>query len=355
MKKMNGLTMAVLLTALLISFFHARQSCSAGTEGDGVYVVKPGDSLSGIAGETLGDVKRWEEILRANPQVTDPTMIFPGDTLAIPGTGQSVEVVPDPPDSLPVEVVEAPPSETIAPEEVTEGQEGTAMDGDTPAPKEEEPPPSPVTFGRYHSAGYIAKELPEAAIISSLKEQVIIGEGHEVLISTPAVEGRVFTVVRPTVEVYHPQSGEYLGWVIKVVGRAVVACAGSETSRAIIDISYQSIQIGDLLVPFDENDTFDGHLPEKPGRCLVEGGGEGIILASQENLIANTEGDIVFLDKGLSDGVTPGAALTVYRQVGEHRELLGQALVLRSQPQTSTVLLTSNEREMAVSERVLLR
>lgn len=50
-----------------------------------VYVVQAGDSLSKIAKEVYGDAMRYTEIFEANkPMLTDPDLIFPGQTLRIP-------------------------------------------------------------------------------------------------------------------------------------------------------------------------------------------------------------------------------------------------------------------------------
>ncbi len=50
------------------------------------YTVKPGDSLSKIAKEVWGDMKRWPEIFEANrDQIKDPNMIKVGQKLRIPG------------------------------------------------------------------------------------------------------------------------------------------------------------------------------------------------------------------------------------------------------------------------------
>jgi nucleoid-associated protein YgaU len=51
----------------------------------GVYEVKPGDSLSKIARNTLGDPNRYNEIFRENSdQLSDPDKIQPGQRLKIP-------------------------------------------------------------------------------------------------------------------------------------------------------------------------------------------------------------------------------------------------------------------------------
>jgi nucleoid-associated protein YgaU len=49
------------------------------------YTVKPGDTLSKIAGETLGKAGAYMEIFNANrDQLTDPDKIKPGQVLKIP-------------------------------------------------------------------------------------------------------------------------------------------------------------------------------------------------------------------------------------------------------------------------------
>lgn len=48
------------------------------------YTVQAGDTLSKIAARELGSASRWPEILRANPEITDPRRIRPGMQLALP-------------------------------------------------------------------------------------------------------------------------------------------------------------------------------------------------------------------------------------------------------------------------------
>jgi nucleoid-associated protein YgaU len=49
------------------------------------YVVKPGDTLSKIAKELLGDASSYTEIFNANrDQLNDPNVIRPGQVLKIP-------------------------------------------------------------------------------------------------------------------------------------------------------------------------------------------------------------------------------------------------------------------------------
>lgn len=49
------------------------------------YTVKKGDTLSAIAKRELGNAARWPEIHRLNPDIEDPNLIHPGQTLRLPG------------------------------------------------------------------------------------------------------------------------------------------------------------------------------------------------------------------------------------------------------------------------------
>ncbi|HEV2374847.1 MAG TPA: LysM peptidoglycan-binding domain-containing protein [Streptosporangiaceae bacterium] len=52
------------------------------------YSVQPGDTLSGIAVRYYGRAGEWHRIYRANrSEVSDPNLIFPGETLRIPRGG----------------------------------------------------------------------------------------------------------------------------------------------------------------------------------------------------------------------------------------------------------------------------
>lgn len=49
------------------------------------YTIQPGDSLSKIAKEKLGNANAWKKIFDANTDVIkDPDKIFPGQVIKIP-------------------------------------------------------------------------------------------------------------------------------------------------------------------------------------------------------------------------------------------------------------------------------
>lgn len=61
----------------------ARETLASGQQ---VYKVKPGDTLSGIARDRLGNMRRWPEIWEANRgRIADPNLIDIGWELVLPG------------------------------------------------------------------------------------------------------------------------------------------------------------------------------------------------------------------------------------------------------------------------------
>jgi nucleoid-associated protein YgaU len=50
-----------------------------------MYTVKPGDTLSKIAKDQLGDANKYPELFEANrPMLSDPNKIYPGQVLRVP-------------------------------------------------------------------------------------------------------------------------------------------------------------------------------------------------------------------------------------------------------------------------------
>ena len=69
----------------IVADIKATGASAAGSAGEGTYTVKPGDTLSKIAKQMLGDSNAYTEIFNANrDQLSDPNKIQPGQVLKIP-------------------------------------------------------------------------------------------------------------------------------------------------------------------------------------------------------------------------------------------------------------------------------
>lgn len=313
------------------------------------YIVRPGDTLSGIAGQLLGDAKRWPELLEANPQIIDPAVIYPGDTIVLPGSGEPEGMAADAADDAYPPLPVAPPEPPVA-----EPPPVAAEPVDPQLPVEIVRAKPTINKNTYMSAGFISTELPQDFIVSSLDTHLLLVTGDEVFLSIAAEEGAAFTVLRPVKEVHHPVSGEFLGWVLKVVGWAEVTCAGERNSRAVLSNTVDTVSVGDLVIPFDPEDVLEENI-RKPiqSKFCLEKGDTGYIVASQKNSISLIDGDIVFLDKGREAGVEPGQQFVVYKTLEpEGYQVIGIVQVLRSGSRTSTALVTYSMREISVSDTV---
>ncbi len=350
--KRTVLCLLAVLLAQPVFLLSPASVCEAGGGEENTYIVKSGDTLSGIAGELLGDEKKWSELLEANPQVTDPQLIFPGDALVVPGLpaekpadaiavsgGSEVEesekiVVEEPPE-LPVEVV--------TPADIEEVDASFAMK------------PIPFISSHYYRAsGYITTELPETSVVAAVANKISHGEGDEIFLGTVAEEGTMFTIVRPVRKVLHPRTQEDLGWLVRIMGWAEVNCPGEGTSRAMLRQTVDSIEIGDLALPFDPDDVLEKNTlgPRETTFCL-EKTEEGLIVATREPKYGHGEGDIVYLDRGANEGVKPGDMFVVYREViGGNVNVIGQLQVLRVGTRTSTAMVTHSMEEIELHDLV---
>ncbi len=333
--------------------------------GKKVYLVKPGDTLAGIAGKLFGDTTRWKEIWQANPQIRKPGLIFPGDTLVIGDAPPEValgvreKAVPQ----FQGAAASTVPPPVIAPQEFMTG-------------KWEQPEPEPIVLIQsvtgpanglpaltYEACGYITTELPTASILGSPDGRDAMSQYDTVFINRGDKDGltigQEFRIIRPVRRIRDPRSGVFLGWLVKVVGRFRTDCLQKETATGQIVQSFDYAGVGDRLEPYTPVTVPSDHYlsPKLAGPCLPSSTGtEARLLASQDDRDTIGEGDVVYLNRGQDSGIIPGMRLAVYRQglPGEKRGtyLVGELQVLLSQNATATALVTNSIYMISLNDRV---
>jgi len=352
------------------------------------YVVRNGDTLSKISGRVFGDVKRWREILKENPQVTNANLIFPGDILRVPvpetaaapaGTGRGLAaragaeagMVDAGPGFVRGEIVAAPAKTSDRGEgastvgSVVAPGAGTGIEAakDTAAalselPVEQMRPIAVISPALYRSAGYIAKQLPTIAIIASPDDRIILGTGDTAIINAAIAPGTRFTVVRAARRIFHPVTRESLGWLIRILGSAEVTCPGERTATVELSLMTDAASVGDYLVPIDPNDVLEQNVLAgklQPG-CIPAGACDGVIVAFNEDRQAVGEQELAYIDRGTGSGVAPGQRFTIYREVApEGRVAVGELQVLRTGVHTATALITTSFREVRVGNLLRTR
>ena len=314
--KKTTIGMGAVVVGLAMLTLSAVSAPAAERPGFETYVVRSGDTLSKISGRVFGDVKRWREILKENPQVTNANLIFPGDTLLVPvpetaapsgGTGGDWRRARAPRRSARRGLRFRAHRDRGGSRRDGRsgcGRRGSALmpqrrAGPEPAPKRGRmsPPRCPsrrwsgcdrphvVSPALYRSAGYIADKLPAIAIVASQDDRVLLGTDDAAIVNAPISPGTRFTVVRANRRVFHPVTGAYLGWLIRVLGSAEVTCRGERTSTVALRAMNDAASVGDYLVPIDPNDVLEQNVlagrvqPE----CIPAGARDGVIVAFNED------------------------------------------------------------------------
>ena len=373
MKKTTSGIGAVVTGLAILTLFVA-SAPAAERPGFETYVVRSGDTLSKISGRVLGDVKRWREILKENPQVTNANRIFPGDTLlvpiavtAAPAGGAGGGLVAGEGAAGMSGAGSAVPAQTLAAPAASGDQgagAGAASGAGTDTGAETgtlaaapEPPAAParavavVNPALYRSAGFIADRLPAIAIVASQDDRILLGTDDAAIVNQPIPSGTRFTVVRAERRIFHPVTHKDLGWLIRILGSAEVTCRGERTSTVALRAMNAAATVGDYLLPIDPNDVLEQNtLADKtqPG-CVPAGACDGMIVAFNEGRLITGEQEFAYIDRGTAAGVRPGQRFTIYREVvPEGRIAVGELQVLRASAQTSTALITTSVQEVQV-------
>lgn len=332
------------------------------------YVVRSGDTLAKISGRVFGDARRWREILKDNPQVTNANLIFPGDTLLVPvpetavsagetGGGLTARAGAD--------TGRSDADSGSVGTEVAASDQGTAESGAAAeagsrtgdeamaevAVAAPEPPIAVVSPALYRSAGYITDKLPPLAIVASQDDRILLGTNDAAIVNAPIAPGTLFTLVRANRRIFHPVTGAYLGWLVRILGSAEVTCRGERTSTVVLRTTNDAVGIGDYLLPIDPNDVLEQNVlaGKMQPECIPAGACDGVIVAFNEERDAVGEQELAYIDIGTAAGVTPGRRFTIYREFApEGRIPVGELQVLRTGVQTSTALITTSFREVQV-------
>jgi hypothetical protein len=219
-------------------------------------------------------------------------------------------------------------------------------------------PAATIPAALYRSAGYIADGLPAVAIVAAEDERELLATDDAAIENAPIAPGGTFAVVRVDRRVFHPLTGQYLGWLTRVLGTAEVTCRDLETSTIALRGMRDAAGVGDYLVALDPNDTLEENV--LPGRtlpeCVPPGPADGVIVAFDEDRLAVAEHDLVYLDQGTRSSAAPGRRYLVYRETGRGcRTAVGEIQVLRAREGTSTALVTSSLGAMLVGDLLRAR
>lgn len=192
-----------------------------------LHVVQKGDTLWSLCSKYFGDPWRWPRLWAANPLVTNPHWIFPGDIIRLGGSG----------------------GETPVP---FAGGDKSAKDSSRNFSSERLAALSSNAVV-LRQIGFIeAKDLAQAATVSgSREEKVMLIPGDQAYLrfpkDRPIRAGERYSVFETDTDhpVQDPVSGKVYGYLIKVRGDIVVdQIAGEDIARGTITDAVDTIERG---------------------------------------------------------------------------------------------------------------
>ena len=252
------------------------------------YVVKRGDTLWGIAKVFLRDPWFWPEIWQVNPQVQNPHLIYPGDTLRLVYIDGQPQIVLQRGDGVRVEPrVRSEPLDSAI----------TTI-------------PYATVAAFMSKPSVLDKEQIKAApyVLATRDLHVVMSEGDTVYargFSSPAELGSHYNVVRVGDALIDPDDHRLLGYDGVFTGSGHVTRQGDPTTLIMTESSRES-RAGDKLIAGGVDVPLD-FIPSAP---RVRTNGRIIAVADGVSIIGQYQ--VVVVNRGARDGLAPGNVLGVF-------------------------------------------
>jgi hypothetical protein len=252
------------------------------------YVVKRGDTLWGIASLFLRDPWLWPEVWYINPQVQNPHLIFPGDTLSLAyGADGRPQIV------------------------LTQGGSGARMD---PRLRTDPIDGAIPTIPYQAIAAFLSRpslltpeQVKDAPYVLAFRdEHEIAGTSNELYIRhLSATSNSRYSIVHVGDPLRDPDDGKVVGYEGIYTGTALVANTNGDVTKAVLVDSARETLRGDKVMATD-NDVPLNFQPMAPSSNVK---GQIIAVVDGTDLIGQFQ--IVAINRGLRDGLANGVVLAV--------------------------------------------
>ena len=252
------------------------------------YTVKRGDTLWGIASMYLKDPWLWPEVWIINPQVANPHLIYPGDTLAL-AYGANGEL-------------KGVQLEQAGALRLDPRLRSSALDTAIPTI-----PYTAIASFLSRPTVMTSDQIRDAPYVLAFRDMhEIAGSGIEVYIrNLAAPENARFAVMHVATPLRDPDDGKVVGYEGIYTATALVQRAGEPAKVVLIDPARETLR-GDRLIAADASDTpvnFTLRAPagEVHGRIIDVVGGTDLI----------GQYSVVVINRGQRHGLVPGNVLAV--------------------------------------------
>ncbi|MFK3799765.1 MULTISPECIES: LysM peptidoglycan-binding domain-containing protein [unclassified Pseudomonas] len=308
------------------------------------YTVVAGDTLWDISGKFLAQPWKWPQIWRANPQVHDPDLIYPGDTLNLIYVDGQPRIVVNRGESrgtikLSPRVRSTPIAEAI--------------------------PTIPLgainAFLLNNRIMDTAKQFDDAPyVVAGNGERVLSGAGDRIYARGQFSPEHVsYGIFRKGKTYYDPDTNAVLGINADDIGSGEIVASEGDIGTVQMQRSTEEVRLGDRLFVSEERAINSTFTPSEPKQDI-----NGVIIDVPRGVTQIGEFDVVTLDRGKLDGLAEGNVLAIYktgekvrdRVTGEQikipDERSGLLMVFRTYDRLSYAMVLHATRSLAVNDKV---
>ena len=303
------------------------------------YVVQKGDTLWDISAMFLRDPWFWPEIWYANPQVTNPHLIFPGDVLTLVYLEGQPRIM------------------------LERGRTGVRLQ---PQVRVEPLEDAILTIPYDRIAAFLSRpKVLDASTVDSAPYILTSRRGHLAHGSNTEVyargdgldDGQIFSVMHIGDKLRDPDDGRMLGYAATYVGEGTVIREGDPATLYLNSTAREALN-GDKLLPV-ETDFPLQFVPRAPEQSI-----DGRIIDVQDGISLVGSYQIVTLNRGTAAGLEPGHVLAVW-QAGQRvsdrfgggsvdlpEEYAGYLMVFRTFEDISYGLIMQASNEIRMLDKV---
>ncbi len=256
------------------------------------YTVQVGDTLWDIAATFLKDPWYWPEVWYVNPQIENPHLIFPGDTLALVYVGGQQRITT----TMRGDTFRMSPSARTTP----------LNEAVTSIPYEQ--------ISAFLSKGLVLEKgqvdrLPY--IVATRGDHMMAAAGNNIYVRGGAATqpGTRYSIVHVGDQLVDPDDKKVIGFQGIYVGEGLMARGGDPATVALTDTNREALN-GDRLIP----ETVDIPLNFFPKAPDIQIDGRIISVVDGVSMIGQFQ--VVVMNRGARNGLAPGDVLTVF-QSGE--------------------------------------
>lgn len=305
------------------------------------HTVVKGDTLWDISGTFLKNPWMWPEIWHVNAQIQNPHLIYPGDVirlvyfkgkprLELDTSGRVFKMTPEARVLTADEAIDTIPLDKIN---------------------------SFLSRSRVVSD----KDLKNAPyVVAGGDDHLIVGAGDKVYVKGDLKEKfAVYGVYRRGEQFVDPETREKLGVQALDIGSGEVVSFNGEISTLKVSRTTEEIRAGDRLLRQEERAIDSTFYPSPPASDI-----NGQILVVEGGLSQVGKFDVVVINRGEREGVTPGNVFSVFKRGKRIRDRItggwvtlpderaGLMMIFRVFEKVSFGLILEAERGISVNDRV---